>query len=200
MKAAFFYRTVNEYKAAKELVNDLNDTIKERKHVSYNAIIISTKYLDNRNKSLSNIPKKKPGKKKYTALIRANQSFVERAGVNIPVSLIEAGFQLVPKTDNGPAYKGKKTTKRIKIMSETELLTIISVFDNAFGHGNYHISGGPRHMKKILKNMELSEGNTNALGFSWFNNQYPNGIPVKIKVNQEEANIDKYLFKVKLKV
>jgi len=201
MKTAFFYRTIDEYNKVQTLISEMNSLIKQRKKVSYDAMSVYTKYLDGKNKSCTNIPKHNPGKKKYLAVVRANKSVLDSVNINVPALLIKQNLQLAPKVDCGPKYKGKKTIKNVILQTRTELLAIVSAFDKAFGHGNWRISG-PKHMQKILKNIELTKHDTSTafMSHNWYENKYKHGVPAKIIVNQEDADINKYLFKVKLKV
>lgn len=200
MKTSFYYRTIDEFSAAQLLIHDTNKMIMDRKHIRFSPISLSTKYINGEFRSNVNIPKHKPGKKKYLAVAHANKSLLDSINVNLPGILMKNGFELAPRVNSEPKHVYKKTTKNIKLQSHTELMAIASVFNKAFGHGNWRIRG-PKHMKKILNNIELSkESNAISFGNSWYENQYPTGVAVKIVVNQKDADIDKYLFKVKLKV
>ena len=201
MKISFFYRTVNEYNSAETLVSEVNGTI--RKKIGYRDSLawvqLHTKYTLKGPRKDTKIPKNKPGKKKYIATIRANKHKMDELNIDLKRLLSKLNFELVPNVAGTPEYTGETSEKRIKLMSHTEFRAITSVFNKAFGHGNWRING-PKHLQQTLKNLELTlERPRNNRFNSPFLDRYGNGVSVKIVIYEPNVDIDKYLFKVKLK-
>lgn len=204
MKISFNYKTQNEYKRVLDLVREINVATKTvRKWDSNNAINVTSKHVDHL-KFNTNIPKNRAGDKQYIGVLRGNKHVLDKAEIDIYAKLNEIDIELVPKVTAPPKYTGETSSCKFKLSGFTQFRTLTSVFNTKFGYGNWKIKGeGVKNLQKVLKNFEsYNDGKTVMLGNapSFYRKKYPNGVEVTITVNEPDANIEKHLFKVKLKV
>ena len=206
MKVSFFFRTRDEFERMAEKVKELNENLSERTGWRDNAwVSLNTKYTSN-NEMYNNIPKRKKTKKKYLAFLHSNEEKMKRLGVNLENFIINTGLELVDNSaGNEPKYTGETTTKRTKLQSHDEFRVLVSALNNAFGNGNWRLDGPKKTltspgMQAILKRLQAYKENTNTPFMSMFAEKYQNGVPVRIIVNKPDVDLNKYLFKVRLKV
>ena len=138
-------------------------------------------------------------------MIHGNKHTFDKAEIDIYKRLNELDVELVPKTSSPPKYTGETSSCKFKLTGFTQFRTLTSVFNRKFGNGNWKIKGeGVRNLQKVLKNYESYNDNNNIVTMgnapSFYRKKYPNGVEVTITVNEPDANIEKHLFKVKLKV
>lgn len=196
MKVPFYFRNKEQYEQAEKLVADLNESI--RKKLGWDSaswINLHTKYTKS-NPVYHNIPKRKVTDKKYLAILHTNKEKIERVGINLERVLVGAGFELHKVVDE-PKYTGETTKKKVILTSSDEFNAIVSVMNAGFGKGNWQ-ARCPRGTKKMLKHVQDIK-NGNERFWTPIPDKYRNGIPVVIEVNQPDADINKYLFKAKLK-
>lgn len=206
MKVSFFFRTRDEFELMAEKVKILNEELSKRTGWRDNAwVSLNTKYTHN-NAMFNNIPKSKKTKKKYLAFLHSNEEKMNRLDVNLENFIINTGLELVDNSaGNEPKYTGETTTKRIKLQSHDEFRALVSALNNAFGNGNWRLDGPKKTltspgMQAILKRLQAYKENTNTPFVSMFAEKYQNGVPVRIIVNKPDVDLNKYLFKVRLKV
>lgn len=202
MKISFYFTTQNEYNQVKALVKELRSELTSSYRWSMDALSLTSKHIETNGKANTNIPKNRPGDKKYIGVIRANKHTLDKAEINIYARLEKIDVTLVPKSPETPKYDGEISSCKFKLAGFTQFRTLSSVFNARFGHGNWHING-PKKLQRILKNYErYTDRNTVTLGGSHarFVEEHEGGVEVTIIVNEPDANIEKHLFKVKLKV
>ena len=206
MKISFNFRTQNEYTRVTDLVRELNaETRSVRRWDTNNALSVTSKHA-NHLKFNTNIPKSRAGDKVYVGVIHGNKHILDKADIDIYKKLNEIDVELVPKTPSTPKYTGETTVCKFKLTGFTQFRTLTSVFNKKFGYGNWKIKGeGVSNLQKVLKNYESyndNSGNIVTLGNapSFYRKKYPDGVEVTITVNEPDANIEKHLFKVKLKI
>ncbi|MHA1289057.1 MAG: hypothetical protein ACTSPB_16835 [Candidatus Thorarchaeota archaeon] len=205
MKISFHYRTQNEYKRVSDLVREINvDTRVLRRWDSSDAMSLTSKHIESNGKFNTNIPKSRSGDKQYIGVVRGNKHILDKAKIDIYDKLNEIDIILVPKLPTVPKYDGETSSCKFTLTGFTQFRTLTSVFNTKFGYGNWKIKGeGVKNLQKVLKNYEsYDDGRTVTLGNapSFYRKKYPNGVEVMITVNEPDANIEKHLFKVKLKV
>lgn len=199
MKVPVFFRTRNQLEALKNFSVEINATIRQKVGWALtSAVTMTTKYSE-KTGMFDNIPKNKPGKKKYMAVFHANKEKMDRLGIDLERMLSKIdGIELVRRGDDGAKYKGEKTTATFPLTSEEQFKTIIRDFDNAFGQGNWRMKG-PKNMHQLVKRVEEARSTRDNPWLLNYVRQYADGVPVRIIVNQPNVDLNKYLFKVKLK-
>ena len=203
MKISFYFKTQNEFKRVLDLLKEINDTTAiGRRWDTNRALSITCKHVDHL-KFNTNIPKSRPGDKKYIGVLRGNKHLLDKAEIDIYKKLNELDIAQVPKVDAPPKYTGEVSTCKFNLSGFTQFRTLTSVFNTKFGYGNWKIKGeGVKNLQKVLKNYEsYDDGRAVLIGNapSFYRKKYPNGVEVTITVNEPDANIEKHLFKVKLK-
>lgn len=209
MKLSFYFKTQEEYGRVSESVREFNALLssKRRWNSTGDAIRLTSKHGardKGKMKWFINIPKTKPTKKKYMGVIEANKHLLDEHNIEPRESLEKLKIELVPTVSNPPKYTGEQTRKKFVLTGLTQFRVLTSIFNKRYGNGNWKIRG-PKHLQKILKNYEETiekKTNPNVLTFAtdYYSDKYPDGIPVTLVVNEPDANIEKQLFKMKLKV
>jgi hypothetical protein len=205
MKISFNFRTQNEYKRATDLVREINIATRiVRRWDTSDTLSVTSKHVDGSNSKFNtNIPKSRSGDKQYVGVIRGNKHLLDKAEIDIYKKLNELDIELVPKIASSPKYTGETSSCKFKLTGFTQFRTLTSVFNTKFGYGNWKIKGeGVKNLQKVLKNYEkYDDGRTVVIGNapSFYKKKYPDGVEVTITVNEPDANIEKHLFKVKLK-
>lgn len=205
MKISFYYKTKEEYTRTKDLVREINGAAKSRQWGSSNTVSITTKHMDSNGTFNTNIPKSRAANKKYIGVIRGNKHVLDENGIDVHAMLNKIDIDTVSKIPSPVKYDGETTSCEFKLTGFTQFRTLTSVFNKRFGCGNWNVKG-PKSLQKVLKNYEGSEekSNTVTLGVgnagSYYRKKYPKGVEVILTVNEPDANIEKHLFKVKLKV
>lgn len=209
MKISFYYKTQEEFHRADKMVKEANALLSSKRQwrSDTNAIQLTTRHGARKMGGMAwliNIPKTKKTDKKYLGVIHANKHLLDEHKIDFSESLKEAELELAPTLSEPPKYTGEKTRKELVLTGLTQFKVLTSIFNKRYGYGNWNIRG-PKHLQKILKNYEETverSNNPNALTFSsdYFSNKYPDGVPVTLVVNEPDANIEKQLFKMKLKV
>ena len=200
MKVPFYFRTRDELASFQTALLELNSEIRKQIGWSSAALVqFTTKYTE-KNPIFNNIPKSKHGEKKYIGVLHANQEKMERLNIDLEewVTKID-GLELVRRGDDGPKYAGETTKGKFVVKTESQFTSLISVLDTAFGHGNWRIKGPQRNVRQLIKRVEEAQSRTDNPFLMNYVRQYKNGVPLGITVNQPNADLNKYLFKVKLK-
>lgn len=202
MKIPLFFRTRDQLDSLVEAVKEINDTIRHKVGWLDAAswVQLTTKYT-NKSPVYDSIPKSKPGDKKYIAVIRANKHKMQQYNIDIEEKFASLdGIEFVDRGNNEPKYTGETTTKDYTITSYDEFRAITAVFNKGFGAGNWRIKGGPKKFQSVLKQLDaVRKRGPHDFGFNPYRGKYKDGVPVKLVVNQPDADLNKYLFKVKLK-
>ena len=203
MKISFYFTTQNEYNQVKDLVREIaSGFTRQYRWSNDNLFNVTSKHVETSGTFNTNIPKSKSGNKKYIGVIRGNKHTLDEAEIDIYDLLKKIDVQLVPKLPSIPKYDGETSSCTFKLTGFTQFRTLSSVFNARFWHGNWQIKG-PNKLQRVLKNYEEHD-NDNVLTIgnapNFYQKKYPGGIEVTIIVNEPDANIEKHLFKVKLKV
>jgi hypothetical protein len=210
MKLSFYFKTQEEYERASTIVSEANTFLKAKQHwkSDVNVIRLSSRHGNRKTRNqmswLTNIPKSKPTDKKYIGVIHANKHLLDGQNIKLQESLEKLKIELVPTLPNPQKYTGEQTRKKFVLTGLSQFRVLTSIFNKRYGHGNWKIRG-PKHLQKILKNYEETvekQKNPNVMTFTtdYYSDKYPDGIPVTLVVNEPDANIEKQLFKMKLKV
>lgn len=200
MKVPFYFRTRNELDAVKTFLMELNAEIRQRIGWDSAAWVHMTTAYNERNSTFENIPKSKRGNKKYIAVLNANKQKMKRLDIDLEEKLTNIdGIELVSRNDNGPRYKGEVTKAELTVTTMQQFIELVRVFDKAFGQGNWRVKGPQKNVRQLIKRVEEARTNTSNPFLMNYVRDYKNGVPLRITVNQENADLNKYLFKVKLK-
>lgn len=200
MKIPVYFRTRNDLASLQEFLMKLNKEIRTKVgwgNASW--ISMTTKYTE-ANPTFNNIPKSKPSDKKYMAVIHANKEKMERMNLGLEEKLSGLdGIELVRRGDDGPKYKGETTKAELVVTKIEQFTELVSVFDKAFGHGNWHVRGPRKNIRKLIDSVQTALENPDNVFLLNYVRQFKNGVPLRITVNRENVDLNKYLFKVKLK-
>lgn len=202
MKISFYFTTQDEYKRVKDLIQEIRTDVLKLRRWDSGVINVTSKHIETNSKFNTNIPKSRPGNKKYIGVVRGNKHTLDEAGIDIYDMLNKIDTNLVPKLLSTPKYDGETSSCKFKLTGFTQFRTLSSVFNARFGHGNWHVKG-PKKLQRVLKNYEANaDKNMLTIGNapSFFKKKHPDGVEVTIIVNEPDANIEKHLFKVKLKI
>lgn len=207
MNISFYYRTQEDYLRVGTWVKEINVLLSSKRRWSSNIDVIrlSSRHIDKSGaKWLTKIPKSKPADKKYLGIVHANKHLMDKNKIEIREALEKMKIELAPTLPKPQKYTGEQSRKGFILTGLTQFKVLTSIFNKRYGHGNWSVKG-PKHLQKILKNYEETietQNNPNALTFAsdYYSSKYPNGIPVTLVVNEPDANIEKQLFKMKLKV
>ena len=200
MKIPVYFRTRDQLDSLVEAVKQINDTI--RKRVGWLDIVswvqLTTKYT-NKSPIYQNIPKRKPGDKKYIAVIHANKHKMQQYNIDLEEMVASLdGIEFVRRGDDGPKYKGETTETEFTVTTEEQFTELVRVFDAGFGHGNWRVKGPSRNLRQLIRRVEEARESNSSFMMSYIRN-YENGVPLRITVNQENADLNKYLFKLRLR-
>jgi len=202
MKISFYFTTQNEYNQVKDLVKGLNAGITNSYRWTPNGVLsVTSKHVETSGRFNTNIPKSRSSDKKYIGVIRGNKHVLDKAEIDIYGLLKEIDAYLVPKLPEIPKYDGEISSCKFALTGFTQFRTLSSVFNARFGHGNWRVNG-PKKLQRILKNYEKrADRNVVTIGNApdFYGKKYTDGVEVTIIVNEPDANIEKHLFKVKLK-
>jgi hypothetical protein len=199
MKIPVYFRTRDQLLGLADFISKTNESIRERIGWSSASWIRMTSKYTEKSPIWNNIPKSKPGDKKYMAVIRTNKEQMERLNIHLEQMLSKLdGIELVNTKDNEPRYKGETTTTEFLFTTEEQFKTIIRDLDAAFGQRNWRMRSSAKGMQRIIKRLQEAKQSDNTWMYS-FIKPYENGVPVRIIVYEANANIDKYLFKARLK-
>ena len=199
MKVPFFFRTRNQLSDVENFLTELNESVRKKIGWSSAAWIHMTTQYTNKSPIYQNIPKKKPGEKKYMAVLHANREQMNRLNLDLERMLTKLGVELAPRNDKEPKYDGETTEAEFLFTSENQFLAAISTFDKGFGQGNWRMKG-PKGMHNLVKRVQDFRDMGDAKPYlRSFIGKYENGVPVKIVVNEANIDMNKYLFKLKLK-
>lgn len=214
MKIAFYFRTTKEYSDIQALISEVNKKVTAKGGWSerMNTLHVATKYekssfAGQARQQTVKIPKTKPTKKKYLGVIRGNKHVLDKVEIDLFAILEKNSVELAPTEDGPRKYDGEQSTAEFYLTGLTQFRTLVSVFDKRFGQSNWRVNG-PKYLQKVLKNYELASEQSNNPNNIFtiinapdhFKDKYPDGVKVTIIVNEPNANIEKHLFKVKLKV
>jgi len=208
MKISFYFRTKDEYGNVQSMVRETNSAVSKTHGWGQQepTLFVESKHMGISGKKFNTkVPKSKPSNKKYIAIIRGNKHVLDKNGIDVYAMLDKLDIDIVSKMPSPPKYSGEQTKCKFNLTGLTQFRTLTSVFNKRFGHGNWRVNG-PKYLQKVLKNYEDS-GDKNILTSgvvanapSFYKKKYPNGVEVTLIVNEPDANIEKHLFKVKLKV
>lgn len=196
-KTAFYFKTQKEFHRVFLFVDELNTVAREKMKIYGTIIAAKSRYVgDPRAESNpTSVPRKIPSKKKYIGLLVGNKHKMERAGIDPVEVLKKLKIERVQHSDNLPKYQGETSSNHMHIKGYEQFKKLVSIFNKRFGHGNWHLHG-PKKLQeklKIIDNANYIFGEGNRL-----RKIYPNGIKVKLVVNEPEIDIKKYIFKVTL--
>ncbi len=199
MKIPVFFRTRNELDAIRTFMVELNAEIRQK--IGWSSagwVHMTTKYAE-KNPAFNNIPKSKRGDKKYIAVIHANKQKMQRLNIDLEEKLTSIdGIELVRRGDDGPKYKGEKTKTEFTVTTEEQFTELIRVFDAGFGHGNWRVRGPQKNVRQLIKRVEEARNSDSPFLLNYVR-QYKDGVPLRITVNEENADLNKYLFKLRLR-
>jgi len=197
MKIPFFFRTRNEFDTIRERVTELNKQISRQVgHDQGSWVYLTCKY-QNDEIFWKSMPRQKRTKKRYEAMLKTNKEKMERLGIDIEEFARSLNVEF-PTKDVTPKYLGERTEVEIVLQTHDEHRALVSIFDKAYGRGNWKIIG-PRGMQQVLKRLQDIESWSQPIYYPSWMDRYKNGVPVKIVINEPDANVKKYLFKMKLK-
>jgi hypothetical protein len=200
MKVPVYFRTRNELDAIQSFVMELNAEIRQKIGWDNAAWIHMTTVYTVKSPIFEHIPKNKRGDKKYIAVIHANKQKMKRLNINLEELLTKIdGIELVRCGDDGPKYTGETTKTEFVVTTESQFTALISVLDKGFGNGNWRIRGPQKNVRQIIKRVEQAKTNTNNPFLLQYVKKYQDGVPLRITVNEPNADLNKYLFKVRLK-
>lgn len=200
MKVPVYFRTRNELDAIRTFIMELNADIRQKIGWSSAAYVHMMTAYTEKSPIYENIPKEKRGDKKYIAVIHANKEKMQRLNVDLEELLSKIdGIELVERSDDGPKYKGETTKAEFVVTTESQFTALISVLDKGFGNGNWRIKGPQKNVRPLIKRVEEArEGKSFPYMMQYVKN-YKDGVPLRITVNEPNADLNKYLFKVRLK-
>jgi len=209
MKLSFYFKTQEEYYRVGVIVSEANTLLSSKRSWGSDTAAIRLTTRHGARKAggtswLTNIPKSKPTNKKYIGVIHANKHLLDEQNIDLRESLEKLEIELVPTLPKPQKYTGEQTRKEFVLTGLSQFRVLTSIFNKRYGHGQWSVRG-PKHLQKVLKNYEETverKSNPQVLTFTddYFSNKYPNGVPVTLVVNEPDANIEKQLFKMKLKV
>ena len=200
MKIAIYFRTRDQLDSVVATTKELNELVRQR--VGWldvaSWVQLTTKYTD-KNPVHDNIPKSKPGDKKYIAVIHANKHKMDQYNIDLEEKFANLdGIELVRRGDDGPKYKGETTKTTFTVTTEEQFTELVRVFDAGFGHGNWRVKGPNRNLRQLIRRVEEARRSNNQFMINYVR-QYKDGVPLRITVNQENADLNKYLFKLRLR-
>lgn len=196
-KTAFYFKTEREFHRVFHFADELNTNARKRMKIRGLIIGAKSRYVGDprADHNPTFVPFKIPTKKKYIGVLAGNKHNMERAGIDPVAVLKELGVERVQHSDGVPKYKGETSSGHMHIKGHEQFKKLVSVFNKRFGHGNWRIQGP----KKLQEKLKLMDDNNNKWGEGdRLRKVYPDGIKVKIVVNEPDAEVKKYIFTVVL--
>jgi len=196
-KTAFYFKTQEEYHRVFLFVEELNKNARERLKIRGSIITALSRYVgDPRADNVpTSVPYNKPTKKKYIGVLEGNKHNMRRADIDPVEVLKKLGVERIQHSDSLPKYQDETSSDYAHIKGYEQFKKLVSVFNKRFGHGNWRIHG-PKKLQEKLKFMDdinAKWGEADRL-----RKIYPDGIKVKIVVNEPDIEVKKYIFKVVL--
>lgn len=196
-KTAFYFKTEVEFYRVFLFVEGLNLAARKKMKIRGAVIAAKSRYAGDprADRNPSFVPYKIPTKKKYIGVLTGNKHNMERAGIDPVAVLEELKIERVQHSDSLPKYQGQTSSAQAHIRGHEQFKKLVSVFNKRFGHGNWRLQG-PKKIQEKLRLMDDSDA-------QWGEGErlrriYPNGIKVKLVVNEPEVDVKKYIFKVAL--
>lgn len=196
-KTAFYFKTQEEFHRVFLFVDELNVAARKKMKIRGKIIAAESRYVGDprADNNPTHVPYKVATKKKYIGLLTGNKHNMERAGIDPIAVLKELKIERVVHSDSLPKYQGETSSGHMHIKGHEQFKKLVSVFNKQFGHGNWRIQG-PKKLQEKLKVIDNDKpiwGEAERL-----RKIYPNGIKVKLMVNEPDIDVKKYIFKVTL--
>lgn len=196
-KTAFYFKTQEEFHRVFLFVEELDHAARKRMKIRGAIIGAASRYVGDprADNKPSHVPFKTPTKKKYIGVLTGNKHNMERVSIDPVDVLKKLGVEHIQHSDSLPKYQGETSSDHTHIKGHEQFKKLVSVFNKRFGHGNWRIQG-PKKLQEKLKLMDTTDER-------WGENErlrkvYPDGIKVKIVVNEPNVDVKKYIFKVVL--
>lgn len=195
-KTAFYFKTQEEFHRIFLFAEKLNHDARTRMKIRGLIISAKSRYVGDPRADCNPtfVPFKTATKKKYIGILAGNKHNMDRSGIDPVAILKELGVERVQHSDSLPKYQGETSSGHMHIKGHEQFKKLVSIFNKRFGHGNWRIQG-PKKLQEKLKLMD--DDNKWGEGDRW-RKVYPNGIKVKIVVNEPDVEVKKYIFKVAL--
>ena len=211
VKIPIFFRTRDEYKLADSYANRISDYAESKHGMTTRPLgpqyvtIQSAAVTVAMGRIMRNIPKSRPGKKKYMATIGiAEQLYADaRKDMDFEKDLTELGLEIVPKGQNKPKYKEEDITREtIRLKTAKHFKKVTSELNREYGHGNWHIRGARKIYHKLTAADYAREGGVPPFSpdREMIEKIVANGLKVDIIVTDKVDNLQQLLFKIELSV
>lgn len=201
VKYPFYYRTRDQYEAASMLAREINDALLPPGVSLFEANPASLNSPPWKMRPVrDNMPKSKPGKKKYIATIILQPFDRSRLGFNVEERLVELGLEMVSKAPNKPKYTDDDLTfGDITFRTVEHFKKVSSMLDKHYGHGEWHYRGQRKIIAK-LRQIERFRGGGFMFGKPSKKEQelLNRGIKVTVAVVGKVTNLGPLLFKAQL--
>ena len=207
-KISYFYRTREQFEDLVYIIQELErSAILKKSSGRYGYMspsYASVKSPDYTNQGIrKRIPKKRPGRKKYTATVGFEEEFYVEKKDEFEKKIERLNLEPVSSVPNKPKFNEDELTSEFVVLKSPEhFKKLTSVLNSLYGHGNWHLRGARRILPKLLEAAEIKASVVG--GYSVFSHNkhmkeiVENGLKVKVVVHSKVDNLKKALFKIQL--